>query len=250
MHGGSSCYNARVKNGLARGVANTAFGAWWTAWMVSVCAAHAAAVRDRATFVRLQRVWAAGLARVWGMEVTTFGADRMDPAQTYVVMSNHQSHVDIPTLLVALPVVPGFLAKKELRRVPFLGLALELGGHVLIDRTRRVDAFRALEEAAKQVRAGSTLVVFPEGTRSASPTLCSFKKGGFHLAKQAGVPIVPVGIRGTRAILPKHGRLVRPGPVEVHIGTPIGADEIAQLALPRLMERVRKEIALLGDYAS
>jgi len=250
VHGGRFCYNARVTESFARGVANTAFGAWWTALMVTTCGVHAAAVGDRATFVRMQRLWAQGLARFWGMQVRSFGTDRLDPSATYVVMSNHQSHVDIPALFVALPVVPGFLAKKELRKVPFLGTALELGGHVLIDRRKRVDAFRALEDAAQQVRAGATLVVFPEGTRSNGGSLGSFKKGGFHLARQAGVAIVPVGIRGSGSILPKHGRLVRPGEVEVHVGTPIAPEEIAKLEVRELMARVRKEIALLSELSA
>ena len=129
-------------------------------------------------------------------------------------MANHLSHVDIVALFIALPMNVGFLAKKELRRVPFLGQAMVAGGHVFIDRARRERAVQALDDAAQQVAAGASIVVFPEGTRGDEERVQAFKKGGFHLARQANVPIVPVGIRGTRGIMTRDELVIRPGECE------------------------------------
>jgi 1-acyl-sn-glycerol-3-phosphate acyltransferase len=219
----------------------------WTAVWASAGIALHAVTGDGDRFRWMERKWAEVLARAWGMEVRVVGAERMDPAGTYVVMANHQSHTDIVALFCALPVVPGFLAKKELRRVPFLGRAMEVGGHVFIDRRQRAQAFEALEDAAKAVRAGATIVVFPEGTRGDRPEIGPLKKGGFHLAMRAGVPLVPVGLRGTARILPKHTRMIRPGTVEVHIGEPILPEEITAMGLEALMARVRNALAMLAD---
>jgi len=195
----------------------------------------------------LTDVWAERVARGIGMELRVVGAEGVDVAQPHVFMCNHQSHMDIVALIVGLPVAPGFLAKRELRDVPLFGRAMDAGGHVFVDRQSRRDAFAAIGRAAEQVADGRNLVVFPEGTRSARRTVKRFKKGGFHLAKQARVPIVPVGIRGTADVLPKHSKGLRPGPVEIHLGAPLPAAEVDSLALDDLVEEVRRRIGDLAD---
>lgn len=167
------------------------------------------------------RKWAEGMAGGWGMRVSAVGRERIDANGTYVFMANHLSHVDIVALFIALPMNVGFLAKKELRSVPFLGQAMVAGGHVFIDRGRRERAVQALDDAARQVAAGASIVIFPEGTRGGEERVQAFKKGGFHLARQANVPIVPVGIRGTRTIMKREELLIHPGTVSVHIGAPV-----------------------------
>lgn len=216
-----------------------------TAGMATVVIGRQALGRDREYMQRETRRWARRLARSWGLEVRTFGREHVT-GEPCVLMANHQSHTDIVALIEALPIVPGFLAKKELRRIPFLGAAMEVGGHVFIDRTHRSKAFEAIAEAAASVRAGTPIVIFPEGTRGDDEAISPFKKGGFHLARQARVPIVPIGIRGTRRILPKHGRRLCSGTVEVHIGSPIPAEDVQGLTLPDLMARVRTRIADLS----
>ncbi|MFW5921459.1 MAG: lysophospholipid acyltransferase family protein [Polyangiales bacterium] len=228
-----------------RGAANSLFAVGWTMGLASAALGRTVLGGDAAAVGKLTGPWAKGLARVWGMQVRAFGSERIDTSRTYVFMVNHQSNADIVALLVALPIQPGFLAKKELRDVPVFGRAMEVGGHVFIDRKRRQDAFKAIADAAEQVAEGRSIAIFPEGTRGEGTEVRPFKKGGFHLAKQAGVPIVPVGIRGSNEVLPREGRFVHPGAVEVHIGEPIEPDTIASLDIDPLIGRVRHDIAQL-----
>jgi 1-acyl-sn-glycerol-3-phosphate acyltransferase len=232
---------------MLRAAANSVFSVVWTACMVSYAIGSSLILNDPEFFRRAQRVWARGLARFWGMELKVFGAENMPEGCPYVVMSNHASYADIVALFMALPVIPGFLAKQELMRIPFLAAALRAGGHVLIDRGKRESARQAIESAAQQVRSGKTVLIFPEGTRGDSDAIGRFKSGGFHLAKAARVPIIPVGLRGTRAIGPKHSVLFWPGTVEVHIGSPIMPDDIDSKDLYPLMENVRSRIASLSE---
>ncbi len=228
-----------------RGLGRSAFGVGWTGfWAGRAVVKSALTGRDHVTTDTPR--WASGLARAWRMPVRSFGGEALDPEGPYVFMANHQSHVDIVALYVALPVQPGFLAKKELSRVPVLGRAMEVSGHVFIDRSRKRQAFAAIAEAAEQVREGRSLVIFPEGTRGDDEIIRPLKKGGFHLAKQAGVPVVPVGIRGTHHIMAKGSRTVERGGLEVHIGRPIAPDEVGGTPLPEVMARVRGEIGRLA----
>ena len=181
-----------------------------------------------------------------GLEVKAHGAHHLDPTKPCVIMANHQSHMDILALFEGLPVQPGFLAKAELRRFPVFGQAMARGGHVFIDRGRHQRAVGAIKKAAQQVRAGRTIVIFPEGTRSDGKRIKPFKKGGFHLAKVARVPIVPVGIRGTAEILSKHAREIRPGQAEIHIGEPIDAESVRRADLDQLIRLTRVQIADLA----
>lgn len=229
-----------------RPVANVLWSAAWTATISSYAIARQRVREDPPLFAAHTRTWAEVLCRGMGIRVATFGAERLDPARTYILMANHRSHVDIPTLFCGLPMVPGFLAKAELRRVPLFGRAMEVGGHVFIDRGPGSNALGAFRSAAAEVRRGKTIVIFPEGTRSPGDEILPLKKGAFLLAKHARVDMVPVGLRGTGAILPKGGRSPRPGRVEVHVGDVIPAHEVRQTKLPVLVDRVRGALADLA----
>lgn len=218
----------------------------WTIGTAAAALVRGVVTRDHGAVARMTPGWSRRMAAAWGMEVQARGRENVDPDETYVFMANHQSHVDIVAILEALPVVPGFLAKKELKKIPFFGRAMEVGGHVFIDRTHRDRAFEAIAEAAAQVSAGASIVVFPEGTRADRPGVKAFKKGGFHLAKQARVSIVPVGIRGSGSVLPKHSKSIRPGKVEVHIGEPLDAARVVELSLEDLIAEVRARILELS----
>lgn len=227
-------------------LANTAFLPAWTVVMVSYAVTRSTLQRDRGVFRRAQRDWARGITDFSGIDVSVTGAEHLDPAGRYVLVSNHQSHLDIPILFMSLPVTPGFVAKKELSKVPFLAQALDYGGHVLIDRTDRDSARASMEQAAAEVRGGKTVLVFPEGTRGGQECISRFKSGAFHLAKAAGVPLVPIGVRGTRRVFPREGMLIHGGKVEVHVGQPFDPAMIAGSEVHELAEQARACIAELS----
>jgi 1-acyl-sn-glycerol-3-phosphate acyltransferase len=229
-----------------RSFANLIFLGAWTALMVTVAVTLGALRRDPELFRRMQRDWARGLIKFWGVELEVHGSEHMQAGNSYVVMSNHLSYVDIVALFLALPIIPGFLAKRELTKVPFLAQALRSGGHVVIDRGQRANAMAAINDAAEQVRSGKTVLIFPEGTRGDTDTIGDFKKGGFYLAKAARVPILPVGLRGTRMIFPRSSLLVRPGKVEVHIGAPIPEGEVELRDAGEMVPYVRARIMELS----
>jgi 1-acyl-sn-glycerol-3-phosphate acyltransferase len=218
----------------------------WTAFMTAGAVTLSVIKRDPEVFRRAQRNWAAGLVRFWGVDVRVFGAESVDLSRSYVVMANHLSYVDIVALFLALPIIPGFLAKSELTKIPFLSQALRSGGHVVIARDQRQSAMQTLNKAADEVRGGKTVLVFPEGTRGDSDTIGDFKKGGFHLAKSAGVPILPVGLRGSRSVFPKGSLLVHSGVIEVHIGQAIPDADVTAYEPSEMVQRVRSQIMELS----
>jgi 1-acyl-sn-glycerol-3-phosphate acyltransferase len=224
---------------------NFLFTPFWTAG-VTVTAVAAAKLwrRDRYVFAG-ERIWARGLLNVWGVRVEVEGLERLPAEGPYIIMSNHQSHADVPILFSSLPIIPGFVAKKELGKIPFLSMALRAGGHVLIDRADRSSAMRVLKNAASEIRSGKTLAIFPEGTRGGEDRLAPFKKGAFLIAKKAGVPVVPVGILGSRAILKRDAWFPRAGQVRLIAGQPIGTEEIEDLDVQSLSDRVYERIATL-----
>ena len=165
--------------------------------------------------------------------------------QPVIFMGNHQSQLDPPYLLGAIPVHAVYIAKRELKWVPFIGWAAAAAGAIFIDRSNRERAVASLHEAAMKVRGGRNVVIFPEGTRTRTGDLLPFKKGGFNLAMDAGVPIVPFAIQGGFRILPKGARRVRPGLYEVRFGEPV--DTAAFPERDALMAEVRGRIeALMG----
>jgi len=247
LHSTRSPVMSQLSELLALRLARGLFAAPWT-MLVTASGVLLAKTTRRATWIpAAERFWARGLLRVWGVEVEVDWPHDFDPGGPYVVMANHTSHIDVPILFMALPFVPGFVAKKELDRVPFLSMALRAGGHVLLDRADRTSAIRALRSAAEQVRQGKTVVVFPEGTRGDGRTLLPFKKGGFLIAKTADVAILPVGIQGSSSVLPRGASLPRSHVVHVRVGDPIDAHEVRSLNIGQLLSRVRSQIAELSE---
>lgn len=181
------------------------------------------------------------------IQLEVIGRDRADWSRPYVVMSNHQSHMDIPVIYAALPLPRlRMVAKTELFRVPLWGRAMRDAGFVEVDRGDREQSVSALTGAARQIAGGTSVWIAPEGSRSRDGHLGPLKKGGFHLAKQAGVAILPVAISGTYQVLPPHGRAAQHDQrVKVVIGAPI--DTVGR-SVEQLMclvdEFLRREIDL------
>ena len=188
------------------------------------------------------RSWARLIAWTCRTRVRIQGLERIPADRACVYMSNHQSHFDVIALLTALPGRYRILAKRELFLIPVFGWALWLAGMIPVDRSRRDRAIRSLETAVRKVRQGNSILVFAEGTRSEDGRLRPFKKGGFHLAMEAGAPIVPISVRGSREVLSRGSMEIRPGTIDVVFGDPIETGSPSAGALPELMARVRSAI--------
>lgn len=191
--------------------------------------------RTGAWFRRLGRM----LARVNPWRLILHGAANLDPARTYVIVSNHQSLADIP-LLSHLPTDTKWLAKAELFRIPLVGWMLRMAGDVAVQRDDRRQAAQALLHCAKILRAGCSVVFFPEGTRSPEGEVLPFNDGPFQLAIREGVPVLPIAVEGTGAALPKHALLFGGG-YDIHLSllSPVPVDGLTVKLTAELRERVR-----------
>ena len=166
-----------------------------------------------------------------------------------VVMANHQSHLDPPTICHVFPYPIRFIAKRSLFFLPIFGQAMWLAGMISIDRRNRERAFASIAEGVERVRKGYTVLVFPEGTRSTTPEMLPYKKGGFVLAIQSGVPIIPVGIAGTERIIPPGLRCHARSYVSVVVGEPIETADYSMESLDELIRTVRGRIQELRTRA-
>ncbi len=187
----------------------------------------------------LARLWANSILWVSRVKVTISGTEKIDPERSYIYMPNHQSNADIPLLLGRLPVQFRWLAKAELFKIPIFGRAMRGVGYISIDRSNRKSAFESLGRAARTIRNGTSVLIFPEGTRSRDGRILPFKKGGFVLSVDAGVPIVPIIIRGTRDIIPKGRFMIRPAPVTMQILDPVETAGYTRKTKDALLERIR-----------
>ena len=157
-------------------------------------------------------------------------------------MPNHQSNFDIPVLLGYLSVQFRWLAKAELFKFPVFGRAMRGCGYISIDRSNRKSAFKSLWEAARTIREGTSVLIFPEGTRSQDGQIRPFKKGGFVLAVESGVPIVPVIIHGTWSIMPRNRWRIDPQNVLLEIKTPIETADYTRRTKDDLLAKVQQSI--------
>jgi 1-acyl-sn-glycerol-3-phosphate acyltransferase len=172
--------------------------------------------------------FAHGCARLWsrlilvttGVRVRVEGRDRLEPGTTYIFVSNHQSFYDIPVVFWWLPHQLRIIAKESLGSVPFIGWHLRRTGHLLVDR-RSPDRAGILKKWRGLVVDGLSLIIFPEGTRSADGRVGRFKAGSFMLAIEAGLPVVPLSIVGTRFVMPKGRLTAAPGEVVLWVHPPI-----------------------------
>jgi len=187
----------------------------------------------------IARLWGRSILWVSGIRLVTSGFNRSMGHHSYIYMSNHQSNFDIPVLYSALPVQFRWLAKAELFKIPIFGRSMRGAGYISIDRSNRQSAFQSLATAADAIRKGTSVMIFPEGTRSSDGMLLPYKKGGFVMAVDAGVPIVPVVISGTHAIMPKGRLLIRRQSVHVHVGVPIESADFNRKTKDELMAKVR-----------
>lgn len=178
--------------------------------------------RGSASMFWVRRGWSPVLVWAGGGKVEVTGLENVDPERPTIYVCNHQSTVDIPVVFMSLPGVDlRFVVKSQLRHVPLIGWYMRLAKFVFVDRSNREKAVASLQKAGEQIRNGTSVIVFPEGTRSADGRILPFKKGPFALAVQANVSICPMAIEGSGKLMPKNSWRFRPGPIRVRIGEPI-----------------------------
>jgi 1-acyl-sn-glycerol-3-phosphate acyltransferase len=170
----------------------------------------------------LGRTWSRWLLGAAGIRVLFEGLEHTRAAPALLFMANHESVLDIPAVALAMPDHLRFIAKHSIQYIPFFGWAMKAsGGCIFVDRGHHARAVASLQDAATRIRSGHCVLVFPEGTRSRDGRLGEFKKGPFHLAAEAGVPVVPVAIQGTRELMPQGSLRIYSGDVRVRFGPPI-----------------------------
>jgi 1-acyl-sn-glycerol-3-phosphate acyltransferase len=159
-----------------------------------------------------------------GMRVRTEGSENI-PSGVCLFVSNHTSNMDIPALLYAIPRRIAFVAKQSLFRIPVVGTAIRLANFVPVDRSRRDAVLAVVKQVVEFIRAGTSFLVFPEGTRSRDGRLQPFKHSAFLIAIQSGVPVVPVACAGAHRVMPRHSLRIHPGDVLIRFGRPIDVSE-------------------------
>jgi 1-acyl-sn-glycerol-3-phosphate acyltransferase len=174
------------------------------------------------TFLYRISMWGAMTGvRLAGVKVETVGLERIDPARTYVFMSNHVSNIDPPIMLPLIPKRTSVMARNELFNYPLLGKAMKLGSLVPVDRKNREAGIAAVRAASEVIHKGINMTIYVEGGRSFDGRLLPFKKGPFYLATECAVPVVPVTIVGTHHVMPKGRFAIKPGKVTVIFHEPI-----------------------------
>jgi 1-acyl-sn-glycerol-3-phosphate acyltransferase len=178
--------------------------------------------------------------RLAGVKVQTVGLDQLDPARTYIFMSNHASNLDPPITIPLIPRRTSVMVKRELFKYPILGRAMHMGSLVPVDRGNRDAGIEAVRVAKQAVQQGLNMTIYVEGKRSFDGKLLPFKKGPFYLAMECGVPVVPITITGTHYVMPKARFAIKPGIITVIFHSPIEPKDFGSRDC--LMEKVRVAI--------
>ena len=194
---------------------------------------------------RVARFWASIHLKVCGITVSVTGVDNVSHPP-YIFMANHQSALDIYALLCVLPLSSKWIAKRQLFSIPLFGWAMKRAGYISLDRENPREALKAINDAARKIREGTNILIFPEGTRSKDGVLLPFKKGVFSLVVRAGIPVLPVGIKGTSS-LQRKGSFIpgKTGVIYVRMGEPIPVREDSVSEKARIMDEVKASIERL-----
>ena len=197
-------------------------------------------------WAKIVQYWAKSILWIGNIPYKIIGLDKLDPNQQYVFASNHESAFDIPLTLAGIPghVVP--IAKKELKKIPFLSWAMLAAGHIFIDRSDHRKALHSIDKIKNSLKKNPrSILIFPEGTRSLDGKMKPFKKGGIILAINAGLPIVPIACCGTFDVLVKGSKKFNPKLIELRFGSPIytSSDDIDNRN--EITEQVKKAVISL-----
>jgi 1-acyl-sn-glycerol-3-phosphate acyltransferase len=196
--------------------------------------------RDRIAH-KLPKRFSKTFMKLTGSKISVAGLDLI-PVGPVVFIANHESGIDIPVLLGAIDKPFGFVSKIEVKKIPIISSWLKAINCVLIDRKNTKQALHSLQEGVRLLKEGHSLLIFPEGTRSKGGDVRPFKVGGIRLAQDAGVPIVPISIKGTAGVFEKNGRLIKPAAIKVTIGHPVDSNVYYHKDYKELTEEVRQII--------
>ena len=192
------------------------------------------------------RGWSRAVLKLAGVSVRVEGVANLALDGAFIIIANHESWFDVWALAGCLPIDARFVAKKELERVPIFGRAWKACGHISIDRADRASAIESMIRAGQRIKEeGLHMVLFAEGTRCPDGALHPFKKGPFVMAIEGGVPIIPVGLVGSRPIMPKGSFRIRKGAITVRVGEPISVAGMEHADRDRLRDAARDAVAQL-----
>ncbi|GGB39856.1 lysophospholipid acyltransferase family protein [Fictibacillus barbaricus] len=199
-------------------------------------------IQERDTLVdKKVKEWSTSLVKLSGSKITVSGEENI-PADTAVLfVSNHQGNFDIPILLGYIKKPKAFISKIEVKKMPFIGTWMEQLNCLFMDRKNVRQSVQAINEGAKLLKNGTSLVIFPEGTRSKGDEMSAFKPGSFKLAIKSGVPIIPVTIDGSYKIMEKQGFWIKPAEVYITVHPPIYPQHQEAKELAVQSQRVIKE---------
>jgi 1-acyl-sn-glycerol-3-phosphate acyltransferase len=195
--------------------------------------------------VAIAQYWSRVLLFIAGVKLTIEGLEKIDPKGSYIFVSNHVSYMDTPVVLGHIPLQFRFLAKKSLFSIPFLGYHLKRAGHIPVPRDNPRAAIKAMSDAAKVIQErGVSILIFPEGGRSLTG-LKQFKEGAAYIAIKAGVPVVPLCLKGTLEVLPMGSLTVRPGHVVLRVGDPVPTAHLTLHDRTQLSEDLHQRVTEL-----
>lgn len=212
----------------------------FTAGLVAI--PHAVLTRSPALIYRLGRFGIRLSLAIAGIQVVVRGRENLPPDPHFIYMMNHVSNLDGPVLFLHLPGEVKALGKKEVFKLPVLSTAMKLAGFIPLDRANRQTAIEGMRLAAASARRGASFLVAPEGTRSRDGRLLPFKKGGFLMAIDSGVPILPISVRGAFERMPSGSFAIQPGTIELVFHKPVPTSGLAPEDRDRLMAEVRSRI--------
>ena len=187
--------------------------------------------------------WAGSFLKLSGAKVKVFGAENIPADIPVLFVSNHQSNFDIPLLMYHIDKPKGFIAKKELEKIPMISEWMNFMGCIFMDRSSLRKSASAIIDGIKILKSGQSLVIFPEGTRSKGGPIGEFKSGSFKLATKPKVPIVPVTINGSYKIMEGNGNKIKPADIELYIHEPIYTDNLSKEEEADLPKRVQDIVA-------